>query len=370
MLDNYEDICEEDEKEQLQGAMSLDSLRDIHVSQQLLSLAVLVDRISSNRLRFSTDFQRNGELWSPVQKSRFIESILMGFPIPAFYFSVSEDNAVEWDIVDGLQRSTALRSFFLEGMKLSGLEFLSNHFDNFSFRLLPPGFQRKMLQTNVVVYLVEKGTPAFVKFSIFHRLNTGGLFLNAQEIRQAVNNGRPAQVIKHIAESDKFKIATKHQVSSKRMRDLDFVTHFVSFYLQPYESYTGNQDAFLTQGMALIRKLSVAEIESMIENFNDALETINKVLGPDAFQRPTPKGYYRLLNKSLFEILTVSIAKLPPNERLVLENRANSFKQAFDCLFNDEDFVNSIASSVDSVRKVKTRHQAIESIINKTLKNI
>ncbi|MEA1969475.1 MAG: DUF262 domain-containing protein [Thermodesulfobacteriota bacterium] len=69
----------------------------------------IIERLKLDEIDMNTDFQRHADLWTSAKMSRLIESILIRFPLPAFYFDVSDDD--NWLIVDGLQRLSSIRKF-------------------------------------------------------------------------------------------------------------------------------------------------------------------------------------------------------------------------------------------------------------------
>jgi hypothetical protein len=185
-----------------------------------------------NEINFLTGFQRKADLWTNKQQCRLIESILLRLPLPAFYFYESDDN--QWQVIDGLQRTSAIRNFVLEKetekkLVLDDLEFLEQ-FNGATYDELPRELQRRIKTTALTVYVVEKGTPDEVKFNIFKRINTSGLLLTAQEIRHALNQGVAADFVAELASLEQFKQATCGVINTERMEDRDFVTRFTSFY--------------------------------------------------------------------------------------------------------------------------------------------
>jgi hypothetical protein len=134
---------------------------DIKVSTQPLTLGQLVDRLEHGEIKLNSDFQRLPDLWDNTQKSRLIESILLRLPIPTFYFDGSDDN--KWEVIDGLQRISTLRSFVVnKTLQLENLQFLTEY-NGMKYDELPREFQRRIQTFPITVYILEKGTPDEVK---------------------------------------------------------------------------------------------------------------------------------------------------------------------------------------------------------------
>jgi len=160
---------------------------EIKIISKQDTLRNLIERLRHDEIDMNTDFQRHAELWDTQKMSRLIESILIRFPLPAFYFDASLDD--KWLIVDGLQRLSSIRKFVLEKsdkkLRLRGLEYLKE-FNGKPFDELHRNYQRRIDECPVTLFLIQPGTPEKVKYSIFRRINTGGLVLTDQEIRNAM----------------------------------------------------------------------------------------------------------------------------------------------------------------------------------------
>ncbi len=91
--------------------------------------------------------------------------------------------------------------------KLKGMEFFGD-LEGVGFDDLPRVFVRRIEETNLVVFTVKRGTPLNVKYNIFKRINTGGLELNSQEIRHALNQGKAVEILKDLSAREEFKMAT------------------------------------------------------------------------------------------------------------------------------------------------------------------
>ena len=344
----------------------------IKIRRDPFTISELVDKMEHGEIRFDTPFQRRPDLWDEVKQSRLIESLLLKLPLPAFYFDETDtdEEAEVWNVIDGLQRCSVFKNFIVDKtMRLQDLEFLSKEYDGKSFDDLPRTMQRRITQTPITMYLIEKGTPDEVKFNIFKRINTGGLTLTPQEIRHAMNQGVAAETVAEMAMEKTFKDATCHIIKPERMEDRDFVTRFVAFYLQDHNSYEPDMDGFMTRGMALIKRLSLVERNTMKESFVKAMKTAMGIFGNDAFRKRRDEyDRRRPINKALFETLSVWLAKCNDEERGKLVERKSIVKRLFIELNNDDKFFYALSSGTGQKESVNYRHRKIRELINDVLK--
>lgn len=347
----------------------------IRIRRDPFTLGELIDKIEHSEVNFFTLFQRKADLWDETKQSRLIESVLLKLPLPAFYFDeiVKEDETTKektylWQVIDGLQRCSVLRNFAVKKtMALEDLEFLTQ-FNTKTYETLPRELKRRITQTPITVYVVEKGTPEEVKFNIFKRINTGGLILTPQEIRHALNQGVASEFVATLAELEEFKDATQWIIKTERMEDRDFVTRFVSFYITPYTDYQPDLDTFMTKGMGLIKTLSDKKREQMKKDFIKAMNTAVAIFADDAFRKRRAREDRRKpINKALFETLSVAFSKLSDDETKTLIANAELFKDKFIELHNDQTFYNSLASGTGLKPSVTKRFSEIERIVNETI---
>ncbi|WP_285828047.1 DUF262 domain-containing protein [Bacteroides acidifaciens] len=347
----------------------------IRIRRDPFTLGELIDKIEYNEVNFKTSFQRKSDLWDATKQSRLIESVLLRLPLPAFYFDevIENEDDIEnrrsvWQVIDGLQRCSAFNHFIVKkDLALENLEFLTR-FNGMKYDDLPRELQRRIQQTPITTYIVEKGTPEEVKFNIFKRINTGGLVLTAQEIRHAMNQGIAADFVAELAAMPSFQQATCYIISQERMEDRDFITRFVSFYLQDYKTYLPDLDSFLTKGMSQIKYITQEQRDKMKQDFEEAMIAAYKIFGNDAFRKRTDITARRKpLNKALFEVLSVLLSRLSSNEREWLISKGELFKEKFRKLNCDNAFRYSISSGTGQRDSVIRRYTEINRVITETL---
>lgn len=337
----------------------------IKIETKTQSLDTLIKRINRNSVAMNTEeyFQRKDDLWDEGKQSRLIESILISFPLPAFFFDATDDNY--WLIVDGLQRLSSIRNFcVLKTLRLTNLEFLT-HLNGKKWNDLNEDLHRIIEETQVVIYKILPGTPTDVKFNIFKRINTGGLTLEPQEIRHALFQGVPAKFIAELAESRAFLRATRKKIRSHRMLDRDFINRFLAFYLFGYENYQPDLDTFMSKAMAALYKLDKNQLAKIKYDFETSMLTALKVFGKETF-RKIGINTNRLspINKALFDALSAQLSLISDIEREKIIADRLSFKQAISELITQDDhFFASITSSTGDRNKVIYRHEMVKQII-------
>ncbi|MBS1648039.1 MAG: DUF262 domain-containing protein [Bacteroidetes bacterium] len=341
----------------------------IDITTKTPSIDILIKRLKAEpaEIDLSPAFQRHSDLWDDEKQSRLIESILIKFPLPAFYFDGSDNN--KWLVVDGLQRLSSLRNFIiLKKLKLKGLEFL-RQLNGLKFDDLPRSLQRQIEETQITAYIINDGTPEEVKFNIFQRINTGGLTLNSQEIRHALNQGIPAQFVAELAELDEFKFATDEALKPKRMLDREFVTRFLAFYLHPYPEYVPDLDTYMNSAMGELKKMDDAQRQKIKSDFVQSVLLAKSIFGDWAFRKADKYPDKRKpINKALFEVWSVSLAKLEDFQRKTLEERKEIlFKKSIELVKEDAMFFDSITTSTGNKSSVAYRFSSIEKIIHATL---
>jgi hypothetical protein len=343
---------------------------DIEIETPPFTVGYLIDRMEHGEINMNTDFQREGNLWTEEQQSRLIESILLGLPLPAFYFDTANK---QWDIIDGLQRCCAIENFCVKKtLRLRGLEFLAKkdgkqYLEGLGFDDLDRELQRSIITRPITINLIKKA-PRSIRFILFKRLNTGGLELKPQEIRNAVYQGYAADTIKNMAKLQEFIQATGKRIPTKRMEDRDFVSRFVAFYLIDYSEYQPGLDDFINSSMELLEKKENQLIE---RDFKESLNLAYKIFREDAFRKRTDsREKRRPINKAYFEVITVLFAKLSDQNKRELLNHKDLFKENLMTLMANDRYSNSLSRGTGTKDSVNIRFSWFEQVLFKSINGI
>ena len=362
------------EEEDLNGGKSMEVItkpfnpNEIDVDISTVNLGSLIEQLENDEIDLQPDFQRAADVWDNVKKSRLIESILLGLPLPSFYFS-EDPVSQKLSIIDGLQRICAIRDFVLkedEPLKLEGLQFLKN-FEGLTFSQLARPEVKRIKSLKITMNTLRKGTPLDVKYIIFQRVNTAGEPLTPQEMRHALNQGPAAIFIKEMANMESFKKATNYSVKSKRMQDRDFVNRFVAFFIG-YQDYMGDLDMFLNDKMGELNKMTPAQRNDIRVSFDKAMECCYEIFKKDTFRKRykiTDKR--KPISKSVYDTLSVNIAWLSDEEQHLLLKNAEAFKAGMIRLFNDEKFNFSISTGTGQKYNVEQRFTMVKSLIKEII---
>jgi len=342
----------------------------IRVDPKTFSLRQILDMIDDGDLELAPDFQRL-KVWTAVQKSRLIESVLLRIPLPAFYFS--SDKLGKLQVVDGLQRLSTIHDFVRGGkagndfFRLVGLEYLQEQVGGLNFADIDsPLWTRRINSTQIISHVIDPQTPYAVKFDIFRRINTGGSPLNAQEIRHCLSQEQSRTFLKSLANLQSFRLATREVLlSSPRMVDREVVLRFCAFYRVPGEpDYAKLQsfDEFLNKANEHLDATNDAELKELKGSFDRAMQNAHNLLGENAFRKwPLDADRLRPFNRSLFDVFSVCLAQY---EWRTLEQKVGSLVSAFRQLCtSDQAFIDSISSSTGDTRRVAKRFEAIRKLL-------
>lgn len=233
-------------------------------------------------------YQRNDN-WEPERKSRFIESILMGLPIPFLFFWESPGTG-KLEIVDGSQRLRTIQQFLDNELVIGVLDQL-DQLEGLRFCDLPESRQRKIKNRSIRGIVLNEHADEQARFDIFERINTGSMIAKKAEIRRGALIGPFLDLVIDLAQDDAFGALAPVPEKSVRLREREeLVTRFFA-YGDGLEDYHDRPSDFLFQYAKKMNarfKESPTEVNQYRQRFMETMIFVKKVF-PYGFRR-TPNG--------------------------------------------------------------------------------
>ena len=236
MANDIADVMRQEAEEQIKKLR-----KEIDYDTRDYSIDFLVQRYGEGEFYIPDEYQRQ-YIWEDANKTRFIESILLGLPIPFMFFSDTDDGRCE--IIDGAQRTQTLVEFMDNELKLVNLKKLSA-LNNFTYSDLPDYFKRKFNKTTMRIIVLSDETTIEIRQEIFNRINTTGVQARPSEIRRGSYAGPFMDFLKECTENPVFmRVCPVSKISKKRYDDLELVLRFFAF-ISNYKSFVHRVDEFL-----------------------------------------------------------------------------------------------------------------------------
>lgn len=314
--------------------------KEISTDNYSMSVGELLTMYRDGELNLHPEFQRLFR-WTSEQKSRLVESLLLGIPIPSIF--VSQKANGKWEVVDGLQRLSTLFQVAGElrtrdGDKLPPLTLTKTKYlpslDGLQWTgateemTLPDEAKLRIKRSRVDVNIVLSASDTSAKYELFQRLNTGGSQATDQEVRNAILNmvnGDFFAWLSGLARDANFRACIPlTDRALEEQYDLELVTRFLVFRSLPDEELRGIEElgTFLTDKIVSMAEDAAFDREAATRAFVRTFEVLARVLGEDSFrkydaQRQRPSGAMLI---SLFEVLGVGIGTHASDPDYVVED--------------------------------------------------
>ena len=290
-------------------------------------------------------FQRE-YVWTKPQADRFIESLLLGLPVPGI-FLVKEPNGTHL-VLDGQQRLKTLQAFYFglfQGKEFT-LENVQEKWRGSTYKSLIVDDRRRLDDSIIHATIVRQDEPTEDQNSIyliFERLNSGGTFLQPQEIRVALYHGHFATLLSKLNLNEDWRAL--YGKKSARLKDLELILRFFALHYYA-KDYRRPMKDFLNRYMAANRSLGKQSSEVLTAAFESTVKLIRESIGVRAF-RPT-----NAVNAAVLDALMVGIAtRLDAGPML----DSNALVDAYRALLADSDFVDATSRSTADEENVRTR---------------
>jgi len=325
----------------------------------------LLKKYNLKELFLSPDYQRKF-VWTPKQKSRLIESILIKIPLPIFYIDARDDD--KWVVIDGLQRLTTIFTYLDDGFRLSNMEYLKD-LTGKSFSKLERKYQRRIEDLQLLCNFIRPNTPADIAFNIFQRINTLGTKLEVQEIRNSMYRGRATDLLEELSVSNEFiNIVTEKRIKifSKRMEDQATILRYLAFKITHYTNYErNNMNDFLSSAMESMNKMNEVQLVSLKNTFIDCMRKADLLFENNPFIKPSKnKNITSFISKSLFESISFSLDKYTYKD--IEENHDELLIEIYK-IYKDDEFIMKTSIATNNPPNVRYRFEIFENIFKKII---
>lgn len=360
----YPDDQQEDEDD-----LSKVSFRDAVVTNADWTIESINLQMAKGTIDLQPSFQRRGA-WDETRKSRLIESIIVGMPVPNIALAENKDHRGRFIVIDGKQRLLAIQEFLSGAYKLRGLD-LRYDLNGLTFGALGMSDRESFENSTLRATLIKNWKDENFLWAAFYRLNVGSLPLSPQELRKALIGGKLIEAIEEYLQNSGDFQAIFGAGLDKRMRDSELVLRFLAFDLD-ISRYRGDFKVFLDDTTRYYEEDWDARSADVMDRFNRldlALRTARSIFGDNVFRKWLGSRYERVMNRAIFDCIVRFFAEddiahlAAANDGAVVE----SFHEACD----DEKFRASIERSTKTLDATYTRLNIwggrLASIIGKDL---
>ncbi|MGY3993053.1 DUF262 domain-containing protein [Aeromonas veronii] len=371
MSDKFDDFCDDylDEIE-----IEIEPFQDVIVTNTDWTIETVIRQIEKGNISLSPIFQRR-DAWNQARKSLFIESLLIGMPVPQLVLAEDPKSRGRYIVLDGKQRLLSILQFAAvhmrgeyHALRLKNLPILSNLNGKTYEELVSDGYNFNNFENQLLRTVILKNCRyEYILAQVFYRLNTGSLPLSPQELRFALS---PGEFTGYIDEVSSNSPAIRSFLGSS---DLDFRMRDVELLLRVFanrffiEYYQGNLKAFLDESF---RRLT-SDFPRNIENLNDTLEQMElahelviRCFGEDSYKKYIDGKFEARKNRAIFEVLIFVLENAQVRQRIEQQGTEKLKEVLIDLCTNNPDFLAAIEKTTKSLISVNTRFNGFIEKIN------
>lgn len=342
----------------------------------------MIDR--KEAINLHPEYQRRLR-WTTAQKSRLIESLLLNIPIPPVFFY--ESDAARYEVMDGQQRLNTIREFFSGSFALVGLKVLSP-LNGIRYPKAPPRVKRTLDRASIsaIVLLMESeseisghGTLALtdIRRLVFDRLNTGGMKLNAQELRNAQNPGPFNDAIVELSryslftevfgipaytekDPEDYYINPERQKNSlySTMKDCELVLRY--FALRDPDNIRGSMKSMLDRAMEV--RLTPDQADLAKKEFREQFKFLYDLFGKNPFAVPSRVDGRERVSAAIYDAAMVAANRNWLHRDEIAKNRGKVVSRMKEAIDSDVEYEVLIGRG-NTAESVKDRIDLLQKIL-------
>jgi len=357
LFDDFEDL--EPTEETSDFALNSESFSDLVIAPADWTINTLYSLIGK-QIDLDPDFQRRN-VWARHAKSRFIESLFLGIPIPQILLSSKPNQKNSFLVLDGKQRLLTIKEFLEDDLKLQGLRVLKEiEGCKWSDLINDPQWADRFLNETQRTAVIRNWRSEKVLYEIFFRLNSGSVKLSPMELRMSLHPGKFLSYVIDWTET----ISPLHELLSKkvadpRMNDVELAVRFLGFHRREV-TYRGDLKSFLDETSITLNDLfernAVAEA-SVKKQLGEMLEAISagmQIFKPKQFCRKVVRGVFEnRFNRAVFDVQVGALTD--STLRQAAKSSPDRFLSAYLEASKDDRFVNSVETSTKTTEATRIR---------------
>lgn len=269
--------------------------KNIKTDSYDMSVGELISLYKDKDLKLNPAYQRLFR-WDDDHKTNFIESILIGIPIPQIFVAQKEDG--KWDIVDGVQRVSTLLQFTGElpdypPLKLGGTKYLPS-LEDMTWESMPPDAKRLIKRARIGINIILTENSIQSQYELFQRLNTGGIQLESQEIRNCLIIMLDEKFYEKINDLKNYNNYKKCLQLSEDKYKVEYHMELIIRYLiaknnkVDYDSHNLSKEKlqeFLDKEISKLIGDSSFNLDMEIQAFKNVFDKLAETLGDDCFRK-------------------------------------------------------------------------------------
>jgi uncharacterized protein with ParB-like and HNH nuclease domain len=331
-----------------------------------MSIGEIINLYNSGEIIINPEFQRYFR-WSTQQKSRFIESILLGIPTPSIFVYQREDGV--WELVDGLQRISTILELtgslkdekgnkkpflVLEGTKiLPSLKEVRWEGSEDEAYNLPSPIKLDFKRSKIQVEIIQKESDVNAKFEVFERLNTGGSFLSYQEVRNCllIMINKDVHIwLSELANNEDFQscISISDRLIQERY-DMELALRYIA--CSYFDLNTRDVNEYLTDSLLEICKNAAFDLEREKNKFYKLFLLLNKATGEGAFKRYDGERFKGQFLESAYEAITIGLGA-NINDYSDTPSDVENLKEKVKQIWTEIDFTSNSGSGSNARRRI------------------
>lgn len=337
-----------------------------------LSFRELIDRYDDDEL-VKPELQRK-YVWDKTEASRFIDSILLGLPVPSIFLAKTSNEKML--IIDGYQRIMTIHDY-VKGIfsgdgkvfKLSRSEKINSKWRGKAFSELSDPEQRKIRNTTIHAIIFVQQHPEgddTSLYQVFERINTSGRTLMPQEIRNCVYQGSFNTLLMKLNQNESWRLLFGLESEDQRMRDIEFILRYLALSSELYKQETKERISlkkFLNLYMGNNRNINEQDSEILRTIFERTVSFIIDNIGPQAFHNLSTKDPNKLVPKfspTIFDsIMVATNMMLEDSNNVDIQGLENKRRE----LLSDDEYRQAISKETMKINSINKRVNLVKSYL-------